>query len=106
MRAVLSSVPALFLMLAVSLPLGSANTEALLSELNRKPAEERLKALIDGARKERVLSFYGSAPLSTAQDVLKAFNARYPFVEVRYTRLGAPALVRRVITESQGGLNQ
>jgi iron(III) transport system substrate-binding protein len=106
MRALWSTVLALSFVLAVSLRLAGANTEAMLSELNRKPADERLKALIEGARKERVLSFYGSAPLSTAQDVLKAFNNRYPFVEVRYTRLGAPALVRRVITESQGGLNQ
>lgn len=97
----------IFLLLALAFPAHLwADLESLLLELNRKPAEERHKGLVEGARKERVLSFYGSAPLSTAQDVLKAFNTRYPFVEVRYTRLGAPALVRRVITEYQGGLNQ
>jgi hypothetical protein len=33
------------------------DAEALLGELNRKPAEERMKILTEGARKERVLSF-------------------------------------------------
>ena len=81
------------------------DVETLLSEINRKPAEERLKLLIEGARKERMLSFYGSAPISTSQDVINAFNKLYPFIEIRYTRLGAPALVSRVSTEYQGGLN-
>ena len=53
------------------------DAEALLGELNRKPAEERLKILTEGARKERVLSFYGSAPVSNSQDVIRAFNKLY-----------------------------
>ena len=82
-----------------------ADTEDVLGELNRKSAEERLKILTEGARKERVLSFYGSAPVSNSQDVIRAFNKVYPFIEVRYTRLGAPALVSRLSTEYQAGLH-
>lgn len=81
------------------------DTETLLAELNRKPAEERLKILAEGARRERVLSFYGSAPVSNSQDVIRAFNKHYPFIEIRYTRLGAPSLVSRLSTEHQAGLN-
>jgi ABC-type thiamine transport system substrate-binding protein len=81
------------------------DSEAVLGELNRKSAEERLKLLTDGARKERVLSFYGSAPVGNSQDVIRAFNKVYPFIEVRYTRLGAPALVSRLSTEYQAGLH-
>jgi iron(III) transport system substrate-binding protein len=81
------------------------DTEAVLGELSRKSPEERLKILTEGARKERVLSFYGSAPVSNSQDVIKAFNKVYPFIEVRYTRLGAPALVSRLSTEYQAGLH-
>lgn len=80
-----------------------ADTEAMLGELSRKSPEERLKILTEGARKERVLSFYGSAPVSNSQDVIRAFNKLYPFIEVRYTRLGAPALVSRLSTEYQAG---
>lgn len=82
---------------------GDAETD--LIEINRKPAEERLRLLTDGAKKERVLSFYGSAPVNNSQDVIRAFNKLYPFIEVRYTRLGAPALVNRLSTEYQAGLH-
>jgi iron(III) transport system substrate-binding protein len=81
------------------------DTEAVLGELSRKSPEERLKILTEGARKERVLSFYGSAPVRNSQDVIRAFNKVYPFIEVRYTRLGAPALVSRLSTEYQAGLH-
>jgi iron(III) transport system substrate-binding protein len=81
------------------------DVEPLLAELNRKAAEERLRILTEGARKERILSFYGSAPVSNSQDVIRAFNKQYPYIEVRYTRLGAPSLVSRLSTEYQAGLN-
>jgi iron(III) transport system substrate-binding protein len=103
MRALALSITGILLTAAILAAPLRADPESVLSQLDRKSGEERLKALIEGARKERVLSFYGSAPLGTAQDVLKAFNTRYPFIEVRYTRLGAPALVQRLITENQGG---
>ena len=38
-----------------------------LAELNRKPAEERLRILMDGARKEPVLSFQVSALVSNSK---------------------------------------
>jgi iron(III) transport system substrate-binding protein len=82
----------------------AADTEGLLSEMNRKPLEERRKILIDEAKKERVVYYYGSTSVSDMQDVLNGFNKQYPFVEVRYTRLGAPALVSKVSSEYQGGV--
>ena len=95
-----------FILAVLSTPFRAhGEVETLLAELNRKPAEERLRILIEGARKERVLSFYGSAPVSNSQDVIRAFNKHYPFIEVRYTRLGAPSLVSRLGTEYQAGLN-
>ena len=82
----------LFVLAVLSIPFrAQGDVETLLAELNRKPAEERLRILTEGARKERVLSFYGSAPVSNSQDVIRAFNKHYPFIEVRYTRLGAPS---------------
>jgi hypothetical protein len=34
-----------------------ADVEGLLAELNRKPAPERIKILVDGAQKERVVYY-------------------------------------------------
>ena len=67
--------PIFFILALVLFPFqGYGDVEPLLAELNRKPAEERLRILTEGARKERVLSFYGSAPVSNSQDVIRAFN--------------------------------
>jgi hypothetical protein len=57
-----------------------ADVEGLLGELNRKPAPERTKALVEGAQKERVVYYYGSTSLSDTQEVIRGFNQEYPFV--------------------------
>jgi len=89
---------------AISLP-AKADVEGLLAELNRKPAAERTKALIEGAQKERIVYYYGSTSLSDTQDVIRGFNQEYPFVEVRFTRLGGASVANRVITEYRANLN-
>src|SRR5438128_5818235 len=57
-----------------------ADVAELLAELNRKPAPERTKVLIEGAQKERVVYYYGSTSLSDTQEVIRGFNQEYPFV--------------------------
>ena len=81
----------------------AADVEGLLAEINRKPPEERRKILTDGAKKERVVYYYGSTSMGDMQDLFKGFNQQYPFIEIRYNRLGAPALVSKISSEYQGG---
>ena len=81
----------------------AADVEGLLTEINRKPPEERRKILTDGAKKERVVYYYGSTSMGDMQDLFKGFNQQYPFIEIRYSRLGAPALVSKISSEYQGG---
>jgi hypothetical protein len=47
-----------------------ADVDELLAELNRKPASERTKILVEGAQKERVVYYYGSTSLSDTQEVI------------------------------------
>jgi len=82
-----------------------ADVEGLLAELNRKPAPERTKILVEGAQKERVVYYYGSTSLSDTQEVIRGFNQEYPFVEVRFTRLGGATVANRVMTEYRANLN-
>jgi hypothetical protein len=63
----------------------SGNVETLLAEINRKPSEERLKILTEGAKREGVLYYYGATNLSDVQEIVKGFGKSYPFVDVRYT---------------------
>ena len=81
-----------------------ADVAELLAELNRKPAPERTKILIEGAQKERVVYYYGSTSLSDTQEVIRGFNQEYPFVEVRFTRLGGASVANRVMTEYRANL--
>jgi iron(III) transport system substrate-binding protein len=80
------------------------DVESVLSEINRKPAEERTKILVDGARKEGVVQYFGSGGASDIQELVKGFNKNYPFIDVRYTRLGGPSVVSKVTTEYRGGV--
>ena len=70
-----------------------ADVESVLAEINRKPAEERLKLLTEGAKKEGVVFYHGATNLNDMQDLLRGFRKNYPFVDVRYTRLGGPSVV-------------
>ena len=71
----------------------SADVETLLGEINQKSPEERLKVLTEGAKKEGVAYYYGSSNLNDTQELLKGFTKSYPFVDVRYTRLGGPSVI-------------
>ncbi|HEX9445213.1 MAG TPA: extracellular solute-binding protein [Candidatus Binatia bacterium] len=80
------------------------DVEALLSEINRRPSEERIKALTEGARKEGVAYYFGSSGSSDIGELLKGFSKNYPFVDVRYTRLGGPSAVSKITTEHRAGV--
>lgn len=81
-----------------------ANVESLLADINRKPAEQRLKALMEGAKKEGVIYHYGSINAPDNDELTRGFTKQYPFIEVRYTRLGAEQVVNRTVTEYRSGV--
>ncbi|MBI4528919.1 MAG: extracellular solute-binding protein [Deltaproteobacteria bacterium] len=82
-----------------------ADIETMLAEINRSPTEQRLKSLIDGAKKEGVVHYYGSTLATDTQDLIRDFNKRYPFIEVRYTRFGAEKVVSKVMMEHRSGVS-
>jgi hypothetical protein len=79
------------------------NVESL-AEINRKPPEQRLKALVEGAKKEGVVHYHGATNVNDMQDLLTGFRRQYPFIDVRYTRLGGPSVVNKAVTEYRGGI--
>jgi hypothetical protein len=79
------------------------SVDSRLADINRKPTEQRLKALMEGAKKEGIVYHYGSINAPDNDELTRAFNKQYPFVEVRYTRLGAEQIVNRAVTESRSG---
>jgi hypothetical protein len=59
---------------------------------------------MEGAKKEGVVFYHGATNLNDMQDLLRGFRKNYPFVDVRYTRLGGPSVVNKMITEYRAGV--
>ena len=61
---------------AVMLPESRADIEILLAEINGKSAEERLRVLVEGAKKEGVLYYYGATNLMFRQESLRKISTK------------------------------
>ena len=59
--------------------------------------------LIEAARKEGALVLYTANIAETEQEVIKAFNKRFPFVKVELLRAPGGQLITRVKTEAAAG---
>src|SRR4029453_13604690 len=90
--------------LGAELRSAEVSVETLLAEINRKPAEQRLKALTEGAKKEGIVYHYGSINAPANEKLTKVFFKKNPFVGVRYTKLGAEEIVNRAVTEFRSGV--
>ncbi|MGH7835462.1 MAG: ABC transporter substrate-binding protein [Candidatus Binatia bacterium] len=83
----------------------TADVEELLAAINKKPEAERRKTLFEGAQKERIVYYYGSTSLSDTQEIIRGFNKQYPFIEVRFTRLGGASVANKVMTEYRANVH-
>ncbi|HEX9463604.1 MAG TPA: extracellular solute-binding protein [Alphaproteobacteria bacterium] len=59
--------------------------------------------LIDAAKKEGTLTFYTANFLEVEQEVIKAFNKRFPTIKVEMIRAPGGQLITRVKTEAAAG---
>jgi iron(III) transport system substrate-binding protein len=59
--------------------------------------------LVDGAKKEGALVLYTAAFPEVMQDVITAFNKRFPFVRVNMVRASGGQLITRVQSEAAAG---
>jgi iron(III) transport system substrate-binding protein len=63
------------------------------------PAEAITPALIEAAKKEGKLAFYTAMDLAFAQQLAKAFEAKFPGIAVRVERSGAERIFTRIAQE-------
>src|SRR3954447_21007756 len=59
--------------------------------------------LIEAARKEGKIVYYTANFTEVEQEVIKAFNKRFPFVKVEMVRAPGAQLITRVKTEAAAG---
>ncbi len=83
-----------------------ADVEDLLAQINRKPAEERHKLLIENAKKEGTLTFYAGTNFRDTQEIVAGFNKHYPFIKVAFSTPGGPGVLNKVLTEHRAGAYQ
>ncbi|MEE8177132.1 MAG: extracellular solute-binding protein, partial [Acidobacteriota bacterium] len=65
--------------------------------------DSELDAMIEGAKKEGEVVFYGSISISEAVPVLKAFEKKYPFLKVKHYRAGSDTLMEKILVETRAG---
>jgi iron(III) transport system substrate-binding protein len=75
----------------------------LLQRYSGLSPEERKRALETGAKKEGLVSFYGTISVSDAQVLTDKFQQQYPFLKVRHIRAGSSPMVNRILAENRGG---
>ena len=69
----------------------------------RVGAEEWPGALLEQAKKERMVSWYTTAPVPEARKLVDIFEKHYPFIEVKILRSGGGAVANRVLAEHNAG---
>src|SRR5262249_38255495 len=85
----------------------AAGATVYASPLRAAPpaAEAITPALIEAAKKEGKLAFYTAMDLAFAQQLAKAFEAKFPGISVRVERSGAERIFTRIAQEYGSNIN-
>ncbi len=96
------------LLIAVSLffpRLAHASAGAVLKNYEGLSANERQAKLIENAKREGKLVYYGTIAIDQSTPLLDAFKKRYPFLETEYYRSGNINIYNKIKTEAQANKN-
>src|SRR5581483_9061916 len=66
-------------------------------------AQSERDKMIEAAKKEGEVAFYGGFSVSDVAGFINKFQKKYPFIRVNHLREGAEKLMTRVLTERQAG---
>ena len=66
-----------------------------------KAQEDRLKPLIEGAKKEKTLQIYSIIVVSEHMQIISRFKEKYPFIDVQLWRSTSENILNRVLTEAR-----
>jgi iron(III) transport system substrate-binding protein len=101
--------PSLFLLFGL-LPnpiFGAAarSPEEIWKSLEKLPAAEREKKLVEGAKSEGEMLWYTNSGLENATRYIQAFKKNYPFINAQVWRAKTRQVTQRVISEANAGRN-
>lgn len=75
----------------------------ILGRLNKLPAEQRQKQLVEKAKAEGEVSFYSSLQAQQIEPFIRVFQKRYPFIKVNPYRVSGNRQVIKIQTELNAG---
>jgi iron(III) transport system substrate-binding protein len=98
---------ALVFLLGVSPNAGFAaaarSAEEIWKSLEKLPAPEREKKLIEGARGEGEMLWYTNSGVENANRYIQAFRKNYPFINANFWRSKTRQVTQRVVAEANAG---
>lgn len=80
-----------------------AGAVPLVSPISLSAQQQREARLIEGAKKEGKLVFWGSDQASIMRPVLDAFSKKYPFIQTEYWRAGSDKVAEKELAEARVG---
>jgi len=79
-------------------------TQTPIATATQTPAPEQLLApIIEAARREGKLVIYSTVDRPSAEPLLNAFKAKYPFIDLQYVELNSVQLYNRYVSERGAG---
>ena len=84
-----------------ALPSYARSAGEILSDYSRLPDKEREAKILQGAKREGKLVYYGTTAVDHIQRVFAEFKKKYPFVEVADYRSGSVNVYNKIATEAR-----
>ena len=96
---------AMYLALSVAPSHGQTAGEILKVYEPLKRLERKTK-LMEGAKKEGLLVFYGTLGVDAARPMLEKFRQAHPYISIGHYRSGSTGIYNRVVNESRAGKHE
>ena len=83
-----------------------ANRRNVLKAYEALKNPERKMRLIEGAKKEGRLVFYGTLGVDASRPMLEKFRQSHPYISIDHYRSGSVGIYNRVINEARAGKHE
>src|SRR5262245_62687453 len=95
------SLLALIAIVSYSLPSHAKSAGEVLSDYNRLSEKDREAKILEGAKREAKMVYYGTTAVDHIQRVFAEFKKKYPFMEVADYRSGSVNVFNKIATEAR-----
>lgn len=107
MKRLIEILSAVSILLALSpapgIAAASRSAEEIWKSLDKLPAVEREKKLIEGAKSEGEMVWYTNSGIENATRYIQAFRKNYPFINANFWRSKTRQVTQRVVSEANAG---